>query len=76
MKRISRAKLRGKPLDKDCKKANRTTNEWGPEDNRVFCYGLIDYTTESFLPKCRECKANVIYAEPMTIATHQSGNVD
>lgn len=35
---ISRAKLRGKKLDEDCKGACTSTNEYGPDDDRVFCY--------------------------------------
>lgn len=30
---INRAKLRGKPLDGDCKRANRTTHEYGEKDD-------------------------------------------
>ena len=37
---INRAKLRGKPLDSECKRANRTTHEYGVKDDRVYCYGL------------------------------------
>ena len=31
---INRAKLRGKPLDSDCKRANRTTHEYGMETEK------------------------------------------
>ena len=61
---ISRGTLRGKSLDSDCYKARTSSNEYGAEDNRVFCYGLMDCMTEEMLNKCRECKANVINAEP------------
>lgn len=44
---MSRAKLRGKKLDADCKNAKITTNECGTEDNRKFCYGLLDMSTET-----------------------------
>lgn len=37
---ISRAKLRGKALDNDCKTAHITSHEYGLDDDRVFCYGL------------------------------------
>ena len=43
--------LRGKPLDKDCKIAKISTNEYGPEDNRKYCYGLIEMSTEETLEK-------------------------
>lgn len=35
---ISRAKIRGKKLDEDCKRACTSTNEYGPDDDRVFCF--------------------------------------
>ena len=61
---ISRGMLRGKSLDADCYKARTSSNEYGAGDNRVFCYGLKDRMTDEMLNKCRECKANVINAEP------------
>ena len=62
---INRAKLRGKPLDSDCKRANRTTHEYGPEDDRVYCYGLYeDMSDWMILKKCRECGAFVDNAKP------------
>ena len=54
---ISRAKIRGKKLDEDCKRACTTTNEYGSDDDRVFCYGLIDCSTDDLIEKCRNCKA-------------------
>lgn len=36
---LDRAVVRGKPLDKDCKRANVSKHEYGPNDNRCFCYG-------------------------------------
>lgn len=63
MKRVSRAKLRGKPLEPYCKRANTTTNEYGIEDNRVYCYGLyqcnISGTSDDIAECCRQCKAFV-----------------
>ena len=56
---ISRAKLRGKKLDEDCKRACISTNEYGPDDDRVFCYGLISYSTDELIEKCKNCKALV-----------------
>lgn len=64
MRKISRAKLRGAPLDENCKKAKISKNEYGPEDNRYFCYGLIDCKNDEYLDKCRECKAFVDNAKP------------
>lgn len=61
---ISRKQLRGKPLDIDCKRARQTTHEYGWQDNRVFCYGLIDRMTDEHLQKCKECRAFVDNAEP------------
>lgn len=62
---ISRAKLRGKKLDEDCKRACTTTNEYGPDDDRVFCYGLIDCSTDDLIEKCRNCKALAYNATPL-----------
>ena len=60
MKLVSRAQLRGRPLDKDCEKAEISKHESGPDDNRCFCYGLIDLSTELLLDKCRNCGACVM----------------
>lgn len=65
MKRVNRSQLRGKPLDDDCKKARTTTNEYGENDNRVFCYGLFDCMYIDIADKCIKCKAYVDNAEPL-----------
>ena len=63
---ISRAKLRGKPLDSDCNRAHRTTHEYGVEDDRVYCYGLYEDTSDwKIREKCRECGAYVDNAKPL-----------
>ena len=63
---INRAKLRGKPLDSDCKKAHRTTHECGMKDDRVYCYGLLeDMSDWKIRKKCRECGAYVDNATPL-----------
>ena len=61
---INRAKLRGKPLDADCKRAHTSRYEYGLEDDRVFCFGIIDCKESIFLPKCMRCRAFVNNAEP------------
>ncbi|MCI9640443.1 hypothetical protein ACDL92_11900 [Ihubacter sp. mB4P-1] len=61
-KRISRATIRGKRLDDDCKQAHTTSHEYGSDDNRVFCYGI--YGGWDIADKCKECKAYVYNAEP------------
>ena len=61
---ISRAKIRGKKLDEDCKRANISTNEYGPDDDRVFCYGLVDCSTDELIEKCKNCKALAYNATP------------
>ncbi len=66
MKIISRATLRGKKLHDDCKKAKRTNHQWGKNDNRVFCYGFIDDSTECPLEECVECGAFVDNARPLS----------
>lgn len=65
MKKITRADLRGKPLDKDCHKAYRSTHEYGIEDNRVYCLGLIDCMNDELLEKCRDCNAHVTNVTPL-----------
>lgn len=64
MKKITRSKLRGTPLNDDCYKANTTTNEFGKNDNRVFCYGLYKDKMDEIRDECIECMANVLHAEP------------
>lgn len=61
---IDRATLRGKPLDKDCYKAQRSRHEYGLKDDRVFCYGLINSMTDEYLSKCKECMAFINNAKP------------
>lgn len=60
----TRVDLRGKPLDKDCKNAKISTNVYGIDDNRKFCYGLCDASTEEPLEKCNKCGAFEYNAEP------------
>lgn len=57
MKRITRAQLRWQPLDALCRMAHTTTNEYGPDDKRVFCYGLIDATNDEPDRLCAMCGA-------------------
>ena len=61
---ISRAEMRGKKLDDDCKNAKISKNEYGIDDNRCFCYGIRDYSTEEYLEKCYKCGAFVNNAKP------------
>lgn len=64
--RIDRAKLRGKPLDKDCRFARRSDHEYGLQDNRVFCYGLYtDMSDGEIQEKCKVCGAFVDNAKPL-----------
>ena len=57
---ISRAKLKCKPLDRDCMRANKTTHEYGIKDDRVYCYGLYeDMSDWEIRKKCRKCGAYV-----------------
>lgn len=64
MKTIRRNKMRGKPLDRDCYKAYTTTNEFGPEDHRIYCYGLYDPMNDEPIEKCRQCNAFVRNVKP------------
>lgn len=58
-----RTKLRGKKLESFCQKAQISTNECGLQDNRKYCYGLIDKRTDELIEECANCKANVIYVD-------------
>lgn len=59
-----RAALRGKPLDEDCYKAKISAYEYGPEDNRKFCYGICNGFPDVIAEKCRKCGAYAYNAEP------------
>lgn len=61
---INRAKLRGAPLELFCKRAHTTTHEYGQDDDRVFCYGIVNCMNDELLSDCRNCKAHVDNAEP------------
>lgn len=61
--RNDRAELRGKRLESFCKKAQITTNECGPHDDRKYCYGLVSQQTDELIEECKNCKANIIYAD-------------
>ena len=61
---ITRAELRGKPLDSDCYRANKSLHESGFNDDRVFCYGLYKDMADEIKDKCKECKAFAGNAEP------------
>lgn len=66
MKRITRATMRGKPLDDDCRKIARSdSGQYGPNDRRCFCTGIIDMMNDEYLPKCRSCRALNIGAWPL-----------
>lgn len=64
MKRVSRAQMRGQPLEPICKKAHTTTNEYGLADKRVFCCGIWEAMTDDPLETCRVCKAFIQNEEP------------
>lgn len=64
---ISRAEMRGRQLDDDCKNAKISKNEYGIDDNRCFCYGLRDCSTEEYLGKCYKCGAFVNNAKPLKV---------
>jgi len=49
---INRAQLRGKPLDKDCKRAHT----W-PVGNKNGCFGIIDLMTDELFEECAQCGA-------------------
>lgn len=65
VKTIGRDKIRGKHLDSDCYKAHISRYEYGPDDPRVYCYGLKDMMTDELVYKCNVCKAHVSNATPI-----------
>lgn len=72
MNRINRAKLRGIPLEPYCKEANTTTNEFGKEDKRVYCFGLYDNNFPNRLgdficDECKNCKAFIDNITPLDL---------
>ena len=71
MKKVNRAMLRGKALDRDCISANTTTGEFGNEDKRVFCYGYTDAMTDEYLTKCKECGAFMYNAKPLEVSRNE-----
>lgn len=53
-------------MDIDCRSAVPATNEYGVDDDRVFCYGLYKEQSETEIcNKCRKCKAFVENATPL-----------
>lgn len=64
---INRAKLRGKKLDEDCKRAHTSSHEYGLDDDRVFCYGLVNYSNDDLIEKCKNCKALAYNAAPLNV---------
>ena len=62
---INRAIVRGKRLDKDCMRANTSSHEYGADDDRIFCFGLYDKSSEELLEKCENCKALAGNSEPL-----------
>lgn len=57
---IPRSVLRGYPLLPMCRLAKISKHEYGPDDDRCFCYGLVDGKTDAPLYECVNCGAYVI----------------
>lgn len=57
MKYKGRHIQRGAQLLDNCKKAKISKHEYGANDDRIFCYGLVESSTEELIEQCRECKA-------------------
>ena len=60
-----RAIMRGKKLDSYCYKSKAIYYEYGPNDKRVFCWGLNDARTDEPIKECEQCKAFVYNAKPL-----------
>lgn len=61
----TREDMRGKMLDRDCYRAEISRHEGGLDDDRYFCYGLVDKATDDYLSKCHECGAFAHNATPL-----------
>ena len=72
---ITREKLIGHSLERECKKARTTTNEYGANDNRIFCYGLYnEQSVTEIRDKCRKCKAFVANEKPSNCQVRSQRN--
>ncbi len=61
---ITRANLKGVPrLPEACVRAKRSRHECGPDDPRVYCYGLMDWP-DNVNAECLQCGAYVDNATP------------
>lgn len=60
----TRADMRGKPLEKECRRARVSRFECGPNDDRVFCCGLVDPMYDDYAKECWECGAFCLNAMP------------
>lgn len=61
---IGREKQRGKPLEWFCKFATVFKYEFGENDKRCFCHGLIDIENDEVFEECIKCGAYAINAKP------------
>lgn len=65
MKRKTRAQMRGKPLDDDCKRYGRPDPyQYGENDKRCFCTGIWNKMYEEIERDCLTCNAWNGNAEP------------
>lgn len=68
MKRISRARLRGKRLTSECYKAKICHDDFTIGDKTYdTCWGLIDPMTDDTWPECSVCNAFYLNAMELTI---------
>ena len=63
--RATRAQLRGSPLKPECRRAHVVKHEWGPDDNRCYCYGKLSPDCELIDDECYACGAFVNNSEPL-----------
>lgn len=61
---IGRGKQRGKPLEWFCKSATVLKYEFGENDKRCVCLGLINMDNGEILEECIKCGAYAINAKP------------
>lgn len=67
---ITRTNLKGVlRLPASCERANRSRYESGPDDPRIYCYGLMDWP-DNVNAECLQCGAYVDNATPWKAGEH------
>lgn len=49
----------------ECYRAKVSTHEYGPNDDRNFCYGLYSKMFDDYLDECWKCGSFCLNAKPI-----------